>query len=500
MSTPQGRAMHQLPITRRQALRISLAAGGVLLTGCRGFLAGRQPRIAFEELQSRIAGTVVPRHAAAYEAARRSLVWNARTPQRFPDAIVRVASERDVQEAVRFAREHGLKVAIRGGGHNWNGAALRQGGLLLDLSALNQVKIDVASRTAVAQPVVTNRDFARQLAEHGLAFPVGHCPTVTLSGYLLGGGFGWNTGKWGVACFNVTGIDVVIANGDLVHASETENADLFWAARGAGSGFFGVVTRYHLRLFPLPANIETSTLIFPIERATEVVAWIVATVPTLPRNVEATLLYTAAPPPLAEKCRQTCIVMATAFAQSRDEAALALAPFATCPVSDCLMKTLNEATPWDVLFDGIDRALPRGKRYAMDSMWLNGDAVGILGKAASEFAKVPSPDSVVLALVLPPADVPLPDAAFSMVAPIFVGSYAVWSDPTADALNIRWLRDMTEALRHETVGHYIGEVDLTAAPTRAAHSFAKPNWERLQQLRARYDPDGVFHSYLEPTS
>lgn len=487
-----------LSMSRRAAIRLLTLAGGFVLTGCAGL---RNRSVAWEDLQRGIAGTVVPREDAGYESKRAAMVWNALKPKRRPAAIVQVASVADVQACVRFAREHGLKVAVRGGGHNWNGAPLREGGLLLDLSRLNQVEINPAARTASVQPVVTNRDLARQLAAHRLAFPVGHCPSVTLSGYLLGGGFGFNAGAWGIACFNVTGMDIVTASGELVKANERENAELFWAARGAGSGFFGVVTRYHLKLFPLPSHILSSTLLFPLERTCDVAAWMTATAGKLPANVECTLLFMQSPPPIADKCKQVCVVNAVAFADSKAEAEAALAPIAACALENCLLKELNAPTSLDAMFDDMDRQLPHGKRYAVDTFWLNANPVTVLNQAAQHYAKSPSTESMMLALVLPPppADAPpMPDTAFSMVGPAYVGCYAVWSDAAQDAENLAWVRTLDSTLRNETIGHYLGEVDLTAGDSRAARSFAKPNWERLQKLRAQFDPDGVFHTYLTP--
>jgi FAD/FMN-containing dehydrogenase len=131
-----------------------------------------------QSLQERVSGTVVHRADPDYERARCAPGWNEIKPERYPDLIVQVASEDDVIEAVNFAREQHMKIAVRGGGHNWCAAALQEGGILLDLSRLNKVAIDPEARVATVQPVVTNRYVAKQLAKHGLAFPVGHCPCV----------------------------------------------------------------------------------------------------------------------------------------------------------------------------------------------------------------------------------------------------------------------------------------------------------------------------------
>jgi len=134
--------------------------------------------------------------------------------------------------------------------------------MLLDLSQLREVSIDPTSRTATLQPGVTSRELASALAEHELAFPVGHCGHVGLSGFLLSGGLGWNAGVWGPACLSITGVEVVTADGQLTWADEGRNAELFWAARGAGPGLCAVVTRFHLKLYPLPKAIVSSTYVY----------------------------------------------------------------------------------------------------------------------------------------------------------------------------------------------------------------------------------------------
>ena len=143
--------------------------------------------------------------------------------------------------------------------------------------------VDPEPAWATAEPVVTNRFLAKQLAKHGLAFPVGHCPCVPLSGFILSGGLGWNAGEWGISCFSLLSVDVVTADGSLVTASETENTELLWAARGAGPGFFGVATKYRVRLYPLPRAITTSTLMYPLGKLPEVVEWATETATRCPR-------------------------------------------------------------------------------------------------------------------------------------------------------------------------------------------------------------------------
>jgi FAD/FMN-containing dehydrogenase len=209
---------------------------------------------------------------------------------------VQVASEHDVVEAVRFARTHRMKIAVRGGGHSWVGFPLRDGSLLIDLGRLSQVSIDAEARIAVVQPAVTGRELNSQLATHGLVFPVGHCATVPLSGFLLSGGLGWNFNRWGPACFSVEAANVVTADSGLVTANSEQHADLFWAIRGAGPGFFGVVTQYRLRLYPAPRAISTSTYFCPLERIEELGAYAARVATQLPRDVELTIFCAPAAP------------------------------------------------------------------------------------------------------------------------------------------------------------------------------------------------------------
>ena len=146
-----------------------------------------------KELQSRIDGAVTVATDPGYEDVRRGLIWNQLTPARYPQIVVQVASEHDVVEAIRFARTNDLKIAVRGGGHSWVGFPLRDGSLLLDIGRLKNAEINPEARRATIQPAINGRDLSRQLTAHGLAFPVGHCPSVPMSGFLLNGGLGWNS-------------------------------------------------------------------------------------------------------------------------------------------------------------------------------------------------------------------------------------------------------------------------------------------------------------------
>jgi FAD/FMN-containing dehydrogenase len=433
------------------------------------------------------------------------MLWNALKPARFPEAIVSVTSEADVIAAVELARSRGLQVAVRAGGHSWVGSPLRDGTLLIDLSSLRELSIDEEARTAAVQPAVTSSRLAEALAVRGLAFPVGHCPSVGISGFVLSGGLGWNSGAWGPACMSLRAIDVVTPEGELVHADEEQNAELLWAARGAGPGFPGVVTRFHLSLQPLPRAITSSTYLYALSELEPVAKWASEVVNSLPPTVELTLLLAPAPPehePGSDG--RILIVAATAFEDSAEEAAAALAPLDGSPVLDrALARNTNEPTPFDALFRDFGGLWREGRRFASDNVWANADFTDILPRLHAQLLDAPSQESFAFAVVGPePADdapeEQLPDMAFSMVGRSFVSCYAIWEDAADDAANLRWIPSAMSELEPLAIGHYLAETDLTAAASRAERSFAQPNWDRLRELRRGIDPQGLFPSYLAP--
>jgi FAD/FMN-containing dehydrogenase len=442
-------------------------------------------------LKKAVRGTVTTREDAGYEAVRAGLLWNARKSERFPEIIVKAMDATDVQEAVRFAAATGRRVSVRGGGHHFSTIALQEC-VVIDLSEMNALQVCAERRVARAQPAVTNGRLAAALTKEGLAFPTGHCASVPLSGYLLGGGFGWNAGAWGIACHNVESVDVVLADGSLVTASDKENADVFWAARGAGPEFFGVVTEYRLRLHELPRAIRTSVWVYPIGEVDAVEDWMSRTMRIVPRNVEFTAVFSSAPPPLAGKAAKTISAVATIFAHTEEQARATLAQIATGAPEGAIDVQLGMETPFDVLYLIMGQFFLEGRRYAADNNW-SADPAGQMAIMADAVEVAPSAESFALGLVLPPPDgTAMPDAAFSMVGPAFGCTYAIWQDETQDQANLAWLRMASQKTAPISLGHYVGEADLDLAD-RSRRSFAPDVFERLRRLQRKYDPASLFH-------
>ncbi len=265
--------MTELSSSRRQALKqlASMTAVGALmaLRAPKSLAAGKTARLSIPG----VSGKVIRRQDADYELWRESMVWHMSKPKRSPDVIVQAKSAEDVIAAVEYAAQNQLKVAVRAGGHNSNGPSLRDGGLLIDLSAMDEIVIDESKEIASIQPGVRSLPLIQATRAKGLAFPVPHCPSVGLSGFTMGGGMGWNWAqRGGMATHSIAGAEVVTAGGRLLRATPDENPDLYWAVRGVGPGFFGVVTRLDLKLYPVPKSILASTYIFPLAEVEKVTA------------------------------------------------------------------------------------------------------------------------------------------------------------------------------------------------------------------------------------
>lgn len=430
-------------------------------------------------------------------------LWNRLVPDRAPQIIVRAADEQDVMAAVRFAREHKLKVVVRGGGHNWSQPTLRHGGLLIDLTDMNKViSIDAEARRAVLQPIISNRDVQKALNPLGLAYPSGHCPQVKLSGYLLGGGMAWNQGVWGAGTQSVEAMELVTAQGELITASETENADYFWAARGSGSGFFGVVTKYYLRLYPLPKAIHGSTYYYSLDDAAKVGRWLGEIASRLSPSLELSLFLVEAPADLKEQCAaqggKVCMVTGAAFEGTPEAARGVLQPLEDGPVK-CLAKTFATPLVFEELFDASGALWPEGTRARVEATFSNNSPGDLVETIAAHMTETPSPTTVVLFTIFTGRSVLTKhvNTSYSMAAKVYGGPWTMWWDEKDDAANADWHHRCIELLRPHNVGYYIGESNTVERPETAREAFSPESWQRLGDLRAKYDPDGVFFDYFE---
>jgi FAD/FMN-containing dehydrogenase len=437
-------------------------------------------------------GQLLRRGDAGFSGAAVSRIFNQRRPSPRPAAVLRAADAADVAAGVRLARAEGLRVAVRAGGHSWAAWSLRDDTLLIDLAAFTAMSYDDETGVTTVGPAVRGGvDLDPFLAGRGRFFAGGHCPTVGLGGFLLQGGMGWNCRGWGWAAESIEAIQVVTADGDVLWCEESENADLFWAARGAGPGFFAVVTAFRLRTRPRYRELTQTTYVYPAEATEEVLGWLHQARHDVPPSVELVAVGITPPlPPEVDQAGSVLVVDGVSF----DGGPGALAVLDTCPVAGkALVRKVAQPTTIDELRTEQCRANPEGHRYTVDNAYLAGEVGALIPAMTPAFAELPTAKSFSLWFDLAhlPGR-PLPDMALSVQSDIYFATYVVCEEPAQDAACRSWIDATMCRLEPFSAGCYLGDSDLTIRPDRFMSDAA---WNRFRQIRAARDPARLFAGY-----
>jgi FAD binding domain len=442
-------------------------------------------------------GQLLRRGDAAFEGAAVSRIFNQRRPSPRPAAVLRAADTADVAAGVRLAQAEGLQVAVRAGGHSWAAWSLRDDTLLIDLAAFTAMSYDEDTGLATVGPAVRGgADLDPFLAGRGRFFAGGHCPTVGLGGFLLQGGMGWNCRGWGWAAASIEAIQVVTADGEVVWCDESENADLFWAARGSGPGFFGVVTAFRLRTRPRYLELTQSTYVYPAEATEEVLGWLHHARHDVPSSVELVAVGLTPPlPPDVDHTGSALVVDGVSF----DGGPGALAALDTCPVAGkaLVSKVAQPVTIGELRAEQV-RANPEGHRYTVDNAYLAGETSSLIPAMTPAFTELPTAKSFSLwfdlahlpDMALP--DMALPDMALSVQSDLYFATYVVGEEPGQDAACRSWIDETMRRLEPFSAGCYLGDSDLTIRPDRFMSDAA---WGRFRQIRAARDPGRLFVGY-----
>lgn len=438
------------------------------------------------------AGRTIAKGEAGFDAALLGTSFNAQDPGRRPALIVQANDHADVVAAVRQAWDQGLTIGICSGGHSWAQNHIRDDGMLIDLSRLDSIVIDPTGGTATIGPGCLAGDLNAALVKHKLFFPVAHAYTVGMGGFLLQGGFGWNSRASGLACQSVIGIDVVLADGTLVHASETENPDLLWAARGSGPGFFGVVVRFHLRLQPRPKFVGMKIQVFRIRHLEAVMAWADHVGPSVAPFAEFQLVFDRKAMGIFAHGIQ---VLTPVLADSWREASAAVAFIDKSPIRKLASFTLPLLpVSLGMMMKGGERTLfLPNTRWTADSMWMDTPIEPLLPALRRIAETQPAAPSHALWLNWNgPAK--RPDMAFSLEARTYLALYGgLRSSTVANPADESWATDHMRALQEHSVGIQLADENLGRRP---APFMAPANLARLDALRLRYDPDGLFNPYM----
>ena len=435
-------------------------------------------------------GEIVLPGSATYDAAR--IVWNGMIDRR-PAAIARCTTVEDVRAAILFARDHGLVVAVRCGGHSVGGFSTCDDGLVIDLSPMRGVRADPGARVAYVRggSLLQELDVAAQ--EHGMACPVGVVGHTGVGGLTLGGGMGRLQRHWGYSVDNMLAVELVTADGDLVRASEDENAELFWGIRGAGPNF-GVVTSFEFRLHELGRIVSQGLLIFPPERAHQVAARVREWAPDAPDEVMTSYSFgrAASEPPDPQGFEgRPMLYMSVTHSGSPDTADDDLRPLRELGP---LVDTIEPRRYLDVQAMA-DEDMAWGKRFYMKGGFLAGLSDAYVHTGLDRVADAPSVgDTITLWLQGGAIGRVDPEAmAFTgREAAWWVGVECEWSGAEHDDEHVAWGRSTMAALEPFTAaGHYVNDmVETSADIVRSIYGDAK--YERLRELKRRYDPDNVF--------
>ena len=432
-------------------------------------------------------GRLYRRGDAGYEQARLGAVWNERKPARYPTAIVLAASDDDVVAAVTLARRESLAVSVRSGGHSWVGNGVRDGTLLVDLSRLAGIEVDPVARSAAVRPATRGPDLLAELARHDLFFPAGHASTVGLGGFALGGGYGWNSRTWGPACLSIRAIDVVLADGTFIRADDQNHPDLLWAARGSGPGFFGVVTRLYLDVYPVHERIVRSSYVYPLELRDEVFGWSLDQLPGLPAAVEMSAKVGFSPGYSQPAVTLNAVAFCAGGAGPELLDVLESAPFRRHASRSTVAAPMTMAG----LYAAADSGTPPGWRYAVDGIWCDAPAHDIIA-AAGPLLDIPGPSSFLLWMLwghFPETG----GACWSAQAPLYLSPNAVWRDPAEDLPHERWAHEALAGLAAFSRGLQFSDNNLADRPD---NGLSPANHLRLEKVRAAYDPDGRFCTYM----
>jgi FAD/FMN-containing dehydrogenase len=444
-----------------------------------------------DELRARLRGPLLLPGSDAYEDSR--TVWNAMIDRR-PAAIVRCAGVADVLACVDFARSREMLLSVKGGGHNISGLAVGDGSLMLDMSAMRGVFVDPNARRAHAQAGCLLGDVDAETQVHGLAAPLGFISATGIAGLTLGGGFGYLSRRFGWTSDNVVSMNVVTADARVVHASESENADLFWALRG-GSGNFGVVTSFEYALHPIGPQVVAGGIAWHAQHADELLELFRRTIEEAPPEFNCACVLRIAPPaPWIAKEAHGKPIVAFFVCDSGpiDEAERRVAVLKKwgSPVGDILQRRTYVSQQ-----KLIDATQPKGRRYYWKSEYLPRVDAELVPALIEHARRIASPHSGIILFPIDGALNRLPEddsAVGNRAARVVLNITASWESHEHDATNIEWARAAwRDARRFSTGGTYVNFLTEEEGDERI-HAAYGENYARLVDVKTKWDPRNLF--------
>jgi FAD/FMN-containing dehydrogenase len=438
------------------------------------------PASQIAKLRRTIEGEMVVPGDTGYDQARK--VWNGMVDKR-PAAVIFCAGADDVVSTVNFARSHNFLVAVRSGGHNVAGSSVCDGGVVIDLLRMKRIEVDPVRRVARAEAGLNLGEFDAATQAHGLATTMGVNADTGIAGLTLGGGFGRLGRKHGLACDNLLAAEIVTADGRLLRASASENADLFWAIRGGG-GNFGIVTTFEYRLHPVGPLVLAGAVLHPWDRAREAMRFYEAFATTAPDalSLDAALVTT----PFGERF----FSISACYIGLIDEGERVLAPLRLhgAPVEDRIAPA-----PYVQVQSAGDALFPRGRRYYWKAQFLRELTDTAIDTLIAAYATAPPESLLVLQQVGGAiARVPVTETPYVNRNALYdCFPIAIWDDPSGDEAHVRWARELWEAIRPFSTGGVYANNLGEEGDDRVQAAYGE-NYPRLAIMKKKYDPTNFF--------
>jgi len=448
-------------------------------------------KLSIEVLRERVQGQVIVPEDADYDEAR--TVFNAMIDKR-PALIARCASTADVVASVDFARETGLPIAVRSGGHSIAGWSVCEGGLLIDLRGLNKVVVDPDAKRARAGGGALWGEFDEATQAHALHTPGGRVTTTGIGGFTTGGGYGWTSSKYGLACDNLVSAEVVLADGSVVTASENEHGDLFWGIRGGG-GNFGIVTEFEFRLHELGPMVLGGLAMWPIERAPEVLRAWRDYIDRAPDELSTAAAIVTAPPEefVPDHLQgQRVVGLVVLYVGDPEDGASVVQPLKDLgPAVD-----LIQPMPYTAFQAFLDPLAPKGFRGYFRGEYMSGlsdEAIDTFVAHAPTVAAAAAPLSQMIIFRIGQGVTAVPDEASAFShrdAAYLFHPISAWAERADDDRVIAANRAFAAAMRPFSTG--AAYLNFTVEADRVRDAFGERKYERLAALKDRYDPDNLF--------
>ncbi|MFI0264766.1 FAD-binding oxidoreductase [Streptomyces sp. NPDC017056] len=440
------------------------------------------PDAEIEQLRTVIRGNVFAPEDAGYASAK--LVWNGYF-NRHPGLIVRCAGAADVVSAVQFATQHDVPIAVRSGGHSYPGHSSIDDGLVIDLSQMKGIRIDPQRRVAIAEPGLVLAELDDEAYRFGLSVTGGQVSHTGIAGLTVGGGVGWLCRAQGLTVDNLLAADVVLANGEVRRAGPDDDADLYWAIRGGG-GNFGIVTSFEYQLHP-QGPCRTGIVAYRLTDHAAVAAGLAEFTASAPDRMGLAVAF------FNQEDGETLIAIRyvdTAPAEDTDALIDSLAGFGPEPVT-----RTSETMTYPQVQQLLDADAVHHRRYYTRSFMIPSLTDEALTTLAEGFRRRPSELTLVGTMLLggkmarvAPEDTAFPHRQDGYLVTLLAG----WTDQEDDTANIAWCRHTYDTLQKFTSGAvYVNEL-VDEGERRIRSAYGPQHYERLAQLKGKYDPDNVF--------